>query len=243
MESRLENLSLLKKEEEKEELVLEYEDLRTKVQVHDLPMGCMFVGVGKHLGNFIGTFVDYDMNNNNGVWRNYMRIRLLIDISLPLKRWKKICKTDINSRERRARVVQEELFGPEELGLHLLYDRKKRRVGLGYGLDNSHAIQALKVLVLSRKPDVIFLSETRVDSSIIESIRGEIKFDGCFAVDKLGGGGLAVFWKGLGAVTLIGYSQNHVDLEVVDFNDLLRLEDKRGDNLHPLSLLLGFRDV
>ena len=32
MESRLENLSLLKKEEEKEELVLEYEDLRTKVQ-------------------------------------------------------------------------------------------------------------------------------------------------------------------------------------------------------------------
>ncbi|KAG6770185.1 hypothetical protein POTOM_025857 [Populus tomentosa] len=193
--------------------------------------------------------------------RNYMRIRVLIDVSLTLKRWKKICRshsnqfcgklfqvqdgkvrkkkkawlrtvtgrpiekdnnkwwrdTDINSRERRARVVQEELFGLEELGLHLLYDRKKRRVGLGY--------------VLSRKPDVIFLSETRVDSSIIESIRGEIKFDGSFAVDKLGGGGLAGFWKGLRPVTLIGYSQNHVDLEVI--KDLLRLKDKRGDNPHP----------
>jgi hypothetical protein len=38
---------------------------------------------------------------------------------------------------------------------------------------------------MSRKPDVIFFSETRVNSSRIESIRGEIKFDGCFAVDRL----------------------------------------------------------
>ena len=39
--------------------------------------------------------------------------------------------------------------------------------------------------MISRKSDVIFLSETRVNSSRIESIRGEIKFDGCFAVDRL----------------------------------------------------------
>jgi hypothetical protein len=41
---------------------------------------------------------------------------------------------------------------------------------------------------MSRKPDVIFLSETRVNSSRIESIRGEIKFDGCFVVDRLAKG-------------------------------------------------------
>jgi len=70
--------------------------------------------------------------------------------------------------------------------------------------------------MLSRNPNAIFLSETKVDSSRIESIRGEIKFDECFAVDRLGmRGGLVVFWKGPEIVTLIGYSQNHVNLEVV----------------------------
>jgi len=56
------------------------------------------------------------------------------------------------------------------------------------GLDTSHVVQALKELVLSRKLDVIFLSMTRVDSSIIESIRGEIKFDRCYVIDRLGRG-------------------------------------------------------
>jgi len=112
---------------------------------------------------------------------------------------------------------------------------------------------------MSRKPDVIFLSETRVNSSRIESIRGEIKFDGCFVVDRLAKGWFGAFWKRLRVVTLIKYSLNYVNLEVwvwtffyrsnlpwvciKDFNDLLWLEDKREDNLYPLSLLQGFRDV
>ncbi|KAL9405591.1 hypothetical protein Peur_002563 [Populus x canadensis] len=84
------------------------------------------------------------------------------------------------------------------------------------GPSNSSAIQALKGLILSRNPNATFLSETKVDSSRIESIRGEIKIDGCFAVDRLGRrGGLVVFWKGPEVVILIRYSLNHVDLEVV----------------------------
>jgi hypothetical protein len=70
--------------------------------------------------------------------------------------------------------------------------------------------------MLSRNPNAIFLLETKVDSSRIESIRGEIKIYGCFAVDKLGKrGGLVVFWKGSKVVILIRCPQNHVDLEVV----------------------------
>lgn len=37
------------------------------IQVHDLLVGCMSVGIGKQLGDFIGTFLDYDVNNNVGV--------------------------------------------------------------------------------------------------------------------------------------------------------------------------------
>ena len=48
------------------------------------------MGVGEQLGNFLGKFLDYDDSNNLGVWRTYMRIRVLLDVRVPLKRKKKI---------------------------------------------------------------------------------------------------------------------------------------------------------
>nr|DAD38903.1 TPA_asm: hypothetical protein HUJ06_013225 [Nelumbo nucifera] len=49
------------------------------VQVYDLPVGFM-------------SFVEYDDNNNSGLWRNFMRIKVRLDVRNPLKRWKKIKK-------------------------------------------------------------------------------------------------------------------------------------------------------
>ncbi|KAK6148365.1 hypothetical protein DH2020_019277 [Rehmannia glutinosa] len=46
--------------------------------------------VGKQLVNFVGKFVEYDGNNNSAIWRAYMRIKVEIDVRLPLKRFKKI---------------------------------------------------------------------------------------------------------------------------------------------------------
>ena len=50
----------------------------------------MSTTVGKQIGNFIGSFMDYDANNDVAVWREYMRIRVRIDVRLLLKKWKKI---------------------------------------------------------------------------------------------------------------------------------------------------------
>lgn len=45
--------------------------------------------VRKHLGNYIGQFVDYDPSNNSCVWRAYMRLHVRIDVRKPLKKnWK-----------------------------------------------------------------------------------------------------------------------------------------------------------
>lgn len=52
----------------------------------------MSESVGKQLGNFIGTFVEYDISNNSELWRTYMRIKVTIDVRKPLKRGKKIRK-------------------------------------------------------------------------------------------------------------------------------------------------------
>lgn len=64
------------------------------VQIHDLPVGYMTEVVGKQLGNFFGTFLQYDSKNNSSIWREYMRLRVRLDVRKSLRRRKKICKKD-----------------------------------------------------------------------------------------------------------------------------------------------------
>ncbi|WJX65751.1 hypothetical protein P8452_50377 [Trifolium repens] len=56
------------------------------VQVHHLPTGLMKEAVGTQLANYIGSFVEYDKNNNSSLWRPYMRLRVKVDVRLPLKK-------------------------------------------------------------------------------------------------------------------------------------------------------------
>jgi 14-3-3 protein epsilon len=56
------------------------------VQVHNLPTGLMAEKVGKTLANYIGTFVEYDKNNKGSFWREYMRIKVRVDVRQPLKK-------------------------------------------------------------------------------------------------------------------------------------------------------------
>jgi 14-3-3 protein epsilon len=60
------------------------------VQVHNLPVGLMAERVGIKLANYIGSFVEYDKNNKSSFWRQYMRLRVRIDVRRPLKKEKKI---------------------------------------------------------------------------------------------------------------------------------------------------------
>lgn len=64
------------------------------IHVYDLPLGYTTESVGKQLGNFIGRFLEYDKTNKTVVWRPYMRLRVEIDVSQPLKRCKKIHKAN-----------------------------------------------------------------------------------------------------------------------------------------------------
>ena len=42
------------------------------------------------MGNYIGEFPEYDASNNSSFWKNYMRVKVKINVRLPLKRWRKI---------------------------------------------------------------------------------------------------------------------------------------------------------
>ncbi|KAH9752557.1 CCHC-type domain-containing protein [Citrus sinensis] len=61
-------------------------------QVYNLPIGFMSAKILKDIGNYIGTFLESDEHNLMGVWRNYMRIRVAIDVRKPLKRRMKLKK-------------------------------------------------------------------------------------------------------------------------------------------------------
>lgn len=62
------------------------------VQVHGVPTGFMSETVGRSFGNFIGEFLEYDVNNTSNFWRPYMRIRVMVDVREPLRRSKRIKK-------------------------------------------------------------------------------------------------------------------------------------------------------
>ena len=48
--------------------------------------------VGKLLGDFFGEFLEYDSKNNSSLWREFMCIKVRLDVRMPLKRKKKITK-------------------------------------------------------------------------------------------------------------------------------------------------------
>lgn len=56
------------------------------VQVHDMQPGFMTKIIMKEIGNQVGKYISSCASNYKGVWREYMRIRVTIDITKPLKR-------------------------------------------------------------------------------------------------------------------------------------------------------------
>lgn len=73
-------------------LEVQLSNLQFWIQLFGVPGGLMTEIAGKQLGNFFGSFIAYDPNNNSSIWREYMRIKISIDVRQPLKRKKKICR-------------------------------------------------------------------------------------------------------------------------------------------------------
>ena len=62
------------------------------VQVYKLPIGFVSKKIACSIGNYIGKFVHSDPTNYMGTWRNYLRVRVSIDVRKPLRQSMKIKK-------------------------------------------------------------------------------------------------------------------------------------------------------
>lgn len=82
-------------------------------------------------------------------------------------------------------------------------------------LGNPRAVPALKDLIRSQRPDVVVLIETLQAVRRIEEVRVQVGFECCFSVDCRGGG-VAILWRTLVNVSVTSYSQNFVNLDIID---------------------------
>lgn len=56
------------------------------VQAHKLPAGFFTEKIAKAIGNSLGTFVRADKKNFDGTWKTFLRVRVLMDVTKPLRR-------------------------------------------------------------------------------------------------------------------------------------------------------------
>ena len=80
------------------------------VQIHNPPVGFMSTQVGKQFGDFVGKFIQYDETNNTRFGASYMRVKVQIDVSQPLKCWKKILLSNGSSSQVLFKYERLELF-------------------------------------------------------------------------------------------------------------------------------------
>ncbi|MBA0575541.1 hypothetical protein Golob_024180 [Gossypium lobatum] len=60
------------------------------IQVHDLPPGSMNESMAKQFGNFCGKFLEYDSSIPTLGTQNFLRTRVRLDVTVPLKHKKKV---------------------------------------------------------------------------------------------------------------------------------------------------------
>ncbi|XP_019171492.1 PREDICTED: uncharacterized protein LOC109167042 [Ipomoea nil] len=76
-------------------------------------------------------------------------------------------------------------------------------------------VREIEGMVSSKKPDFVFLIETKVDRDHAERLRVKLGFDGLFCTNSSGlSGGIALLWRTNNTARLISYSTNYVDVEV-----------------------------
>ncbi|WOG99650.1 hypothetical protein DCAR_0519004 [Daucus carota subsp. sativus] len=72
------------------------QDVEMWVQIYDIPRGFLSENILKNAGDSMGKFIRVEPNTFDGVWKQYVRIRVVINVEKPLKRRMKIKREEDN---------------------------------------------------------------------------------------------------------------------------------------------------
>jgi hypothetical protein len=80
------------------------------------------------------------------------------------------------------------------------------------GLGNPRIVRELRQLVKNKRPEVVFIMETKMLSTKLDPIRSKLGFKNVFGVDSCGkSGGLALFWQEEVKLEIHNYSRRHIN--------------------------------
>ncbi|KAH9740841.1 peroxidase 59 [Citrus sinensis] len=104
--------------------------------------------------------------------------------------------------------------GPGNMGIQARNKNVKNKREILEGLGNSRMFLAMQQILQIHRPQLVFLSETKLQSMQMDTIRSKLNFDSCFAVDSSGRGrGLAMLWNFEICVHIKSFSKHHIDAE------------------------------
>uniref|UniRef100_A0A803PW73 Reverse transcriptase n=1 Tax=Cannabis sativa TaxID=3483 RepID=A0A803PW73_CANSA len=84
------------------------------------------------------------------------------------------------------------------------------------GLGNQRTFQFLNEIISHKKPNYVFLCETKCKKDRVDWLGRALGFEGIFVVEANGlSGGLAFLWKNKDDGALLGFSQTHIDMQLV----------------------------
>ena len=87
------------------------------------------------------------------------------------------------------------------------------------GLGKSRTFREAQKLLQELRPQILFLSETKMMAKQMEAKRRMLKFENCFVVDRCGlGGGLALLWTLDVSLEVKSYSKHHIDAVIHNEN-------------------------
>ena len=58
--------------------------------MYNLPLACMSKVMGLHIGALVGEVLEVEVDDNGVGWGEYLRVRLILDLSKPLSRGRRL---------------------------------------------------------------------------------------------------------------------------------------------------------
>ncbi|MBA0864084.1 hypothetical protein Goshw_029759 [Gossypium schwendimanii] len=171
-----------------------------------------------------------------GGWTEFMRLKVKIDVSKPLKRVVKLVDKEGVETIGPEYKGKERSWEEESLSISPMDRRNQKTIrdGMGRfksggwrlalpramkifswncrGVGNPATVREMKQLLIANGPGVVFLYETKIHSNSFSRIRSIYRMEGCLAVSSGGkSGGLALLWREGVKVVVQNYSNYHID--------------------------------
>jgi exonuclease III len=80
------------------------------------------------------------------------------------------------------------------------------------GLGNPRAVRDLCQMVKEKKPNLVFIVETKMHHHRLDFLKNKLGMENLFGVDSVGkGGGLCLLWRNGVEVNIQNYSRHHIN--------------------------------